>query len=70
MGDGRGFVSGPSIYGASNSSLYTGDFPFERPIGVRAIMLDTLYSLFVGRSPGVASPAEVMASAYGYNAGY
>ena len=31
----------------------------------RGYALDTLYSLFVGRSPGVPSPREVEASAYG-----
>jgi hypothetical protein len=70
VGSSYRYVPGPSVYSAYTSSLSSGHYGPEEPSGVREIVLDTLYSFFVGRSPGVPSPREIEASVFGYHGGY
>jgi hypothetical protein len=59
----------PSPYSAYSSGPNSGYDP-PQEAGFGGALLDTLYSFFHGRSPGVPSVREIEASAYGYRAGY
>jgi hypothetical protein len=63
-------AAGGPIYSTYPSNFYSGSYPAEGPTGVGAVVRDTLYSFFVGRSPGVLSPREIEASVFGGYAGH
>lgn len=61
--------TGPSGYSAY-SSAFSSDFDASDKLGFGGALRDTIWSFFLGHSPGVASAREIEASVYGDQGGY